>query len=49
VIESVVLESSTSSFVSQSSLNEGSFLRALNVELWSGNQLTTEAEEVNDS
>jgi hypothetical protein len=44
LIESVVLESSPSSFC-----NEDSFVRELSVQLWSVNQRTTEDEGVTDS
>jgi hypothetical protein len=37
------------SFLSQSFLNEDSFVRDLSVQLWSVNQRTTEAEKVTDS
>jgi hypothetical protein len=48
-IESVVLESSTTSFVIQSFAYEDSFVRVLSVQLWSVNQWTTDTEEVTDS
>jgi hypothetical protein len=49
LIDSVVLESSTSSFISQSFVNEDSFVRELSVQLWNVDQRTLEAEELTDS
>jgi hypothetical protein len=43
----VILESSISSFVSQSSLSRKR-IQKFSVQLWSSNQRTTEAEEVTD-
>jgi hypothetical protein len=48
LIESIVLESSTSSFISRSFVNAGSFVRESSVQLWGVNQRIMETEEVTD-